>query len=101
MNTSAILTILILGLLVAGVILFVILTSYKNQYNNIKKENTQKQQKEQETASRRRITPKMKQAVLERDNYTCQICGISKGYLDDLIPHLGDYLLLEIDHIQT
>lgn len=43
----------------------------------------------------------MKQAILERDNYTCQICGISRGFLDHFIPGLGDYLLLEIDHIDS
>lgn len=41
----------------------------------------------------------MREHVLLRDNYTCQICGISKGLLDRLIPGLGDFLLLEIDHI--
>ena len=56
---------------------------------------------EKEVAGRRRITPKMKQYILERDNYTCQICGISKGFLDDLYDGLGDYLLLEIDHVNS
>ena len=30
-----------------------------------------------------------------------QICGISKDYLDSLCEGLGDYLLLEVDHIQS
>ena len=38
---------------------------------------------------------------VERDNYTCQICGISRDFLDELCPGLGDYLLLEADHIQS
>ena len=54
-----------------------------------------------EVAGRRRINPRMKQDILERDDYTCQICGISKQFLDDLCPGLGDYLLLEIDHIES
>ena len=61
-----------------------------------------RQKQEQETDRRRRrvISPRMRQNVLERDDYTCQICGISKGMLDDMLPGLGDYLLLEIDHIK-
>ena len=43
----------------------------------------------------------MKQRILERDDYTCQICGISKDFLDDYYPGLGNYLLLKIDHIES
>ena len=53
------------------------------------------------TRKRRYITPKLKAQILERDDYTCQICGISKGYLDSFVPGLGDYLLLEVDHIES
>ncbi|MBR5421926.1 MAG: HNH endonuclease [Lachnospiraceae bacterium] len=43
----------------------------------------------------------MKRMILERDEYTCQICGISRDFVDELCPGLGDYLLLEIDHIES
>ena len=70
--------------------------------NSDRQNRKYRQKQEQETDRRRRrmITPKMRRSVLERDDYTCQICGISKGMLDDLLPGLGDYLLLEIDHIK-
>lgn len=73
----------------------------ENQYENLKNEVIEQEEKEKEVAKRRRITKSVKQSVLERDNYTCQICGISKGYIDRLKPGLGDYLLLEIDHIES
>ena len=60
-----------------------------------------KEYKQKEVASRRRITKKTREAVLLRDDYTCQICGISRGYMDELCPGLGDYLLLEVDHITS
>ncbi len=41
----------------------------------------QKQAQETDRRRRRVITPRMRQNVLERDDYTCQICGISKGML--------------------
>ncbi len=84
---------IIIGILVFG-FLFV-LCLYKRQKVNLRR----KREAEREVSGRRRITPGMKQRILERDEYTCQICGISRDYLDDLCPGLGDYLLLEIDHI--
>ena len=56
---------------------------------------------DREVARRRRIRVSDKNEVFERDNYTCQICGISKDYLDSLCEGLGDYLLLEADHIRS
>ena len=50
---------------------------------------------------RRRVTQKTKNAVLERDNKACQICGISYNFVEELCTGLGDYLLFEIDHIQS
>lgn len=54
---------------------------------------------DKEISKRRRITMTDRKNVLERDSYTCQICGISRSFLDELCPGLGDYLRLEIDHI--
>lgn len=59
----------------------------------------QKDVKAKEVAKRRRVSPTQRKAVLERDDCTCQICGISRKYLDDMAPGLGEYLRLEIDHI--
>lgn len=59
----------------------------------------QKDVKAKEVAKRRRISPTQRKAVLERDDCTCQICGISRKYFDDIAPGLGEYLRLEIDHI--
>ena len=86
---------LIIGLLAAG--LLVVLYLYKSLSSSLDR----KKEAEREVAGRRRITPKMKQYILERDDYTCQICGISRDFLDELSPGLGDYLLLEIDHIES
>ncbi len=51
--------------------------------NSDRQNRKYRQKQEQETDRRRRrmITPKMRRSVLERDDYTCQICGISKGML--------------------
>ena len=59
----------------------------------------QKDAEVKEVAKRRRVSPTQRKAVLERDGYKCRICGISKQYLDDKVPGLGEYLRLEIDHI--
>ena len=52
-----------------------------------------------EANQRKLVTEDVKQNIKDRDEYTCQICGISKKFLDDLCSGLGDYLLFEIDHI--
>ena len=52
-----------------------------------------------DTARRRYVSSRLKEYVLERDDATCQICGISRRLLDSYMDGLGDYLLLEIDHI--
>ena len=58
-------------------------------------------QRQREISHRRYIRVSDKETVFERDNYTCQICGISRDYLDNFCPGLGDYLLLEADHIRS
>ena len=70
---------------------------YKRQQNQLMKQEMMYR----DIAGRRRIKAADKRYVFERDNYTCQICGISKGYLDSFEEGLGDYLLLEADHIQS
>ncbi len=51
---------------------------------------------EREIAQRRRIRVSDKNEVFERDNYTCQICGISRDFLDSLCEGLGDLSLIHI-----
>ena len=70
---------------------------YRRQQNQLMKQEMMYR----EIAGRRRIRAADKKYVFERDNYTCQICGMSKGYLDSFEEGLGDYLLLEADHIQS
>lgn len=54
-----------------------------------------------ESNQRKLMTGSLRQQIKNRDNYTCQICGISKKFLDDLCLGLGDYLLFEIDHVKA
>ena len=71
----------------------------EERYSDLSRHVEEEKEQKRETARRRYVTKTMKRHVLERANYTCQICGISKGYVDSLMPGLGDYLLLEVDHI--
>lgn len=124
-----IIILLLLALIIGLPILLAKLNSYKNksertsrQYKEARRENEylsqqysqvrqnfvsfqhtvqQEKELEKEVAKRRRVKASDKNSVFERDGYTCQICGISQGFLDDLCEGLGDYLLLEIDHIQS
>ena len=88
-------------LVICVFVLLVFVLYYRHKIRKERKLQSRQRELEYEVASRRRISPRMKQAVLERDNYTCQICGISQGFLDELCPGLGDYLLLETDHIRS
>lgn len=79
--------------------LFWILIGEANKYRDlITKIETDKEEKRQ-TARRRYVSAELKRNVIARDKTTCQICGMSKQYLDSFQNGLGDYLLLEIDHI--
>lgn len=69
-----------------------------NQLQNINYVSTTN--KYNESNQRKLMTSSLRQKIKIRDNYTCRICGISKQFLDNLCPGLGDYLLFEIDHIK-
>ena len=85
-------------LLAIVLIAFIVVTfRYRRQQRDILRQ----EEIDREVARRRRIRVSDKNEVFKRDNYTCQICGISKDYLDSLCEGLGDYLLLEADHIQS
>ena len=93
---------LMLAIILLGILVLYLLFKYiaaRIRYNKIRKREQQREEEKRATAKRRYIAPKLRTYILKRDNYTCQICGISRGFLDSFAPHLGDYLLLEIDHI--
>lgn len=95
--------IIIILLIIILLLLIVVLMCI---YDNIKRKDLEKQKQklqkqELDKKRRRKINTSDRQYVLERDNYTCQICGISKQYLDNIQEGLGDYLLFEIDHIKS
>ena len=95
-STVIILTLAFL-LAFAVLVLAVVAFLYKRQQYELRRQD----QLYREVAGRRRIRAADKRAVFERDNYTCQICGISRDFFDSYCEGLGDYLLLEADHIQS
>ena len=88
---------LLLLLAVVLILLISVASGFRRQRRNIRRQEDMAR----EVARRRRIRPSDKAEVFARDNYTCQICGISKDFLDSFCYGLGDYLLLEADHIQS
>ena len=88
---------LVIVLAVVFVALLVVSFRYRRQQRMIRRDEII----QRDVARRRRIRVSDKNEVFERDNYTCQICGISRDYLDSFCYGLGDYLLLEADHIQS
>lgn len=91
---------IILILIVILCIYITIKSIIKNwSYRKYTKESEKKKELDRDKARRRKISDADKQYILKRDNYTCQICGISRQFFNDLCPGSGDYLLLEVDHI--
>lgn len=96
-------------LLVAGILLLLLIVARlsrksrksERELKYLRWKTQEEKNREREVGRRRAVSKAMRLQVLERDNYTCQICGISKGFLDDLCPGLGEYLLLEIDHVRS
>lgn len=96
-ESTIIILILAFLLAFAVLVLAVVAFLYKKQQYELRRQDLMYR----EVAGRRRIRAADKKAVFERDNYTCQICGISRDFLDGFCEGLGDYLLLEADHIQS
>lgn len=94
---SFLVPVLIILLAFALAVLAVVAVRYKIQQRNI----LRREQMQREISGRRRIRAADKAEVFERDNYTCRICGISRDFLDSFCAGLGDYLLLEADHIKS
>lgn len=95
---SSVIVFALIILLAIVLIAFIVVTfRFRRQQRDILRQ----EEIDREVARRRRIRVSDKNEVFERDNYTCQICGISKDYLDSLCEGLGDYLLLEADHIRS
>lgn len=95
--SSFMVTALIILLAVVLVVLLTVTVLYKSQQSSIRRQ----ERLQKEIAGRRRIRRSDKEEAFARDNYTCQICGISRDFLDGFCEGLGDYLLLEADHIRS
>ncbi|MBQ4465209.1 MAG: HNH endonuclease [Oscillospiraceae bacterium] len=85
---------LVLFLLVAWIV-----SIHKRMKEREAREREEQERKEIE--ERRHVSKSLRAFVMERDDATCQICGISRKMLDDCMDGLGDYLLLEIDHVTS
>ena len=96
-GSPVILFALIIFLAIVLLAFIVVTFRYRRQQRDILRQ----EEIDREVARRRRIRVSDKTEVFERDNYTCQICGISRDYLDSFCEGLGDYLLLEADHIRS
>lgn len=95
-NSFLVITLAVVIAVLLVLLVFVAFRLRRQQYSIYRQERI-----EREIAQRRRIRVSDKNEVFERDNYTCQICGISRDFLDSLCEGLGDYLLLEADHIRS
>ena len=95
-NSFLVITLAVVIAALLVLLVFVAFRLRRRQYSIDRQERIKR-----EIAQRRRIRVSDKNEVFERDNYTCQICGISRDFLDSLCEGLGDYLLLEADHIRS
>lgn len=91
----------VITLLLILAFVMIALVSVASRFSRQRRNIRRQEDMQREVARRRRIRPSDKAEVFARDNYTCQICGISKDFLDSFCYGLGDYLLLETDHIQS
>ncbi|MCR5615814.1 MAG: HNH endonuclease [Saccharofermentans sp.] len=91
----------VITLLLILAFVLIALVSVASRFSRQRRNIRRQEDMQREVARRRRIRPSDKAEVFARDNYTCQICGISKDFLDSFCYGLGDYLLLETDHIQS
>ena len=91
----------VIALLLILAVVLIALVSVASRFRRQRRNIRRQEDMAREVARRRRIRPSDKAEVFARDNYTCQICGISKDFLDSFCYGLGDYLLLETDHIQS
>lgn len=99
LSEKSIVIILALAFLLAVAVLVLAFVAYL--YKRQQKLLRRQEMIYRDIARRRRIKASDKAEVFERDNYTCQICGISRDLMDSYCEGLGDYLLLEADHIQS
>lgn len=95
-NSFLVITLAVVIAVLLVLLVFVAFRLRRQQYSIYRQDRIKR-----EIAQRRRIRVSDKNEVFERDNYTCQICGISRDFLDSLCEGLGDYLLLEADHIRS
>ena len=94
--------VIVYALIILLAIVFIAFIVVTFRYRRQQRDILRHEEIDREVARRRRIRVSDKNEVFERDNYTCQICGISKDYLDSLC-WIGDIsdgslILIELDN---